>query len=131
LSTEEVTKGVASATKVADQAGATIKALHDTLGDAAEAAALIVASASQQSIGMNQIHQAMKNIDQVTRQNSAAMQQAEQAARDLNSLGDKLDKLVSVRRETTQGRTDFQAVRADGDGLKIRPTRSERFNDNA
>jgi methyl-accepting chemotaxis protein len=95
LSTEEVTKGVASATKVADQAGATIKALHDTLGDAAEAAAQIVASASQQAIGMNQIHQAMKNIDQVTRQTSVGMQQAEQAAQNLNALGNQLAELSS------------------------------------
>jgi methyl-accepting chemotaxis protein len=93
LSTEEVTKGVVSATKVADQAGATIKALHDTLGEAAEAAAQIVASASQQAIGMNQIHQAMKNIDQVTRQSSVAMQQAEQAAQNLNVLGNRLAEL--------------------------------------
>jgi methyl-accepting chemotaxis protein len=93
LSTEEVTKGVASATKVADQAGQTIKSLHDTLGDAAEAAAQIVASASQQAIGMGQIHQAMKNIDQVTRQNSVAMQQAEQAAQNLNVLGNQLAEL--------------------------------------
>ena len=49
LSTEEVTKGVASATRVSDQAGQTIKALADTLAEAAQAAAQIVASAGQQA----------------------------------------------------------------------------------
>src|SRR5437867_10769470 len=58
LSTEEVTKGVASARKVADQAGQTIKALADTLAEAAQTAGQIVASAGQQATGMAQIHQA-------------------------------------------------------------------------
>jgi methyl-accepting chemotaxis protein len=96
LSTEEVTKGVAAAGKVADQAGQTIKSLADTLAEASRSAAQIVASAGQQSTGVSQIHQAMRNIDQVTKQNLAAVRQAEQAARDLNSLGSKLNELVSV-----------------------------------
>ena len=65
LSTEEVTKGVGRPARVADQAGETIKALAETLGEAAQAAAQIVASAGQQATGMAQIHQAMRNIDQV------------------------------------------------------------------
>src|SRR5207249_7732597 len=44
LSTEEVTKGVAAAGKVADQAGGTIGALADALEEAARAAAQTVAS---------------------------------------------------------------------------------------
>jgi methyl-accepting chemotaxis protein len=90
LSTEDVTKGVATATKVAGQAGETIKALADTLTDSAQAAAQIVASAGQQATGMAQIHQAMKNIDQVAKQNLVAMRQAEQAAQNLNALGTQL-----------------------------------------
>ncbi len=96
LSTEEVTKGVAAATKVADQAGGTIRALAETLGQAAQAAAQIVASAGQQAAGIAQVHQAMKNIDQVARQNLAAMRQAEQAAQNLNALGAELAGLSSA-----------------------------------
>ncbi len=94
LSTEEVTKGVATAGQVADQAGATIRALTETLGQAARAAGQIVASAGQQATGMAQIHQAMKNIDQVARQNLAATRQAEQAAQNLNALGTHLAGLA-------------------------------------
>jgi methyl-accepting chemotaxis protein len=90
LSTEEVTKGVASASKVADQAGGTIRTLAETLGQAAQASAQIVASAGQQATGIAQVHQAMRNIDQVARQNLAAMRQAEQAAQNLNALGTQL-----------------------------------------
>jgi methyl-accepting chemotaxis protein len=94
LSTEEVTKGVAAATRVADQAGQTIKVLAETLTGTAQAASQIVASAGQQAAGIAQVHQAMKSIDQVARQNLAAMRQAEQAAQDLNALGSRLAALV-------------------------------------
>jgi PAS domain S-box-containing protein len=96
LSTEEVTKGVAAAARVADQAGGTIRALAETLGHAAQAAAQIAASAGQQAAGIAQVHQAMKNIDQVARQNLAAMRQAEQAAQNLNALGAELAGLSST-----------------------------------
>lgn len=93
LSTEEVTKGVAEATKVSDQAGQTIKTLADTLAAAAEAAAQIVASSGQQATGIAQIHQAMKSLDQVAKQNVIAMRQVEQAAQNLNELGAQLTEL--------------------------------------
>ncbi|MBV9123861.1 MAG: CHASE3 domain-containing protein [Planctomycetes bacterium] len=95
LSTEEVTKGVAAASKVFSQAGETIGVLADGLEDASQAAAQITASASQQAIGMGQINQAMKNIDQVARENLSALQQIEQAAQNLNSLGTQLTELTS------------------------------------
>ena len=94
LSTEEVTKGVASAGRVADQAGQTITALAETLAEASQAASQITASAGQQATGMGQIHQAMRNIDEAARQNLAALRQAEQAAQNLNALGGKFTQLV-------------------------------------
>jgi PAS domain S-box-containing protein len=96
LSTEEVTKGVEAAAKVADHAGQTIKALTEALAETAQASAQIVASANQQAIGMQQIHQAMRNIDEVARQNLAAMRQAEQAAQNLTALGERLTELASL-----------------------------------
>lgn len=93
LSTEEVTKGVTSAAKVAGQAGETIKTLADALAEAAQVAAQIVGSAGQQATGMAQIHQAMKNVDLVAKQNLAAMKQNEQAAQNLNAVGSQLAAL--------------------------------------
>jgi methyl-accepting chemotaxis protein len=93
LSTEEVTKGVAGAARVTGQAGETIAALSETLGEAAQASAQIMASAGQQATGMAQIHQAMKNIDQVSRQNLVATKQVEEAAQNLNALGTQLAEL--------------------------------------
>jgi methyl-accepting chemotaxis protein len=94
LSTEEVTKGVAVANKVAVQVGETIKVLTDTLAETAQAAAQIVASAGQQATGMTQIHQAVRNIDQVAKQNLVATRQAEQAAQHLNQVGIQLTKFI-------------------------------------
>ena len=96
LSTEEVTRGVASATQVAEQAGEAIKSLADALAETAQAAQQIVASAGQQAMGMTQIHEAIKNIDQVARQNLTATRQVEQAAGDLNGLGSQLSALTTA-----------------------------------
>jgi methyl-accepting chemotaxis protein len=96
LSTEEVTRGVQAAARVAGQAGQTIGALAEALEDAAQAAAQIGASAGQQATGMAQISQAMRNIDQVATQNLAAMRQTEQATKNLNFLGTRLARLVGA-----------------------------------
>ena len=44
---------------------------------------------------MAQINQAMKNIDQVARQNLAATRQVEQAAQNLNALGMHLAEMTA------------------------------------
>jgi methyl-accepting chemotaxis protein len=94
LSTEQVTKGVATAIQVANQANDTIRTLAETLADTARAVAQISASMAQQATGIGQIHQAMKNIDQVARQNTAATRQTTQAAEMLTQLGSRLATLT-------------------------------------
>ena len=93
VSTEEVTKGVAAAIRSSGQSSQTINTLADTLSEASDAATQIVASAGQQAAGMRQINQAMKNLDQVAKQNLTATRQVEQAARNLNELGELLARL--------------------------------------
>jgi methyl-accepting chemotaxis protein len=95
LSTEEVTKGVARAIAVGGQAGDTIRTLAETLAEVARTAAQIVASVGQQATGMSQIHQAIRNIDQVAKQNAAATRQAAQAADNLTKLGARLAALTA------------------------------------
>jgi methyl-accepting chemotaxis protein len=93
--TEEGSKSVQSGIRVVHQAGETIKALSDTIGEAAQAAMQIVASASQQVTGMAQIQQAMADINQVSTQNLASTRQAETAVRDLDRLGGRLKELLN------------------------------------
>ena len=68
-----------------------------TSAGTAEAAAQIFASATQQATGMGQINQAMKSIEQVTRQNVASLRQIEQAAQNLNTLSNQLGELSAKR----------------------------------
>jgi methyl-accepting chemotaxis protein len=94
VSIEDVTKGVANTGRVAAESGETIQALGAALAEASQVGAQIVASAGQQATGMAQIHQAMRSLDQVAKQNMAATRQAEQAARNLSELGSRLTIIV-------------------------------------
>jgi len=70
----------------------TLNALADTLTGSAQAAAQIVASAGQQATGMAQIHQAMKNIDQVASKTSPPCVRPNRR-QNLNALGAQLAEL--------------------------------------
>ena len=92
--TEDGTKGVDAGVLLANQAGDTIKALADAITESTDAAQQIVASARQQSSGMDQIAGAMNNINTSTTQTLSTTKQTEQAAQRLNELGGRLKKLV-------------------------------------
>lgn len=95
LSTEEGARSMTTATKQAAAAGQTIQALSDVIGEVAEAASQIAASAGQQAVGLTQIHQAMRDMKQVSTQNLVATQQAQRAAGDLAALGTSLTGLLA------------------------------------
>lgn len=94
MATELGTRQASQSSRLAGEAGATIRALSDEIVTAAQTAALIVASASQQAIGMDQIREAITNIQDAAQQNLAATRQSEQAARDLNRIGERLVALA-------------------------------------
>lgn len=96
MTTEECTKSVNAASRVISQAGDSIRNLAEIIDQAAQSAAQIAASAGQQAAGTAQIHQAMKNINQVTNQNLSSTRQMEQAAKDLNVLGGRLRDRLGV-----------------------------------
>ncbi|HKU41472.1 MAG TPA: methyl-accepting chemotaxis protein [Polyangiales bacterium] len=104
MNTEECSKSVNTGAKVITQAGDSIRSLSEIIDQAAQSAAQIAASAGQQAAGTAQIHQAMKNINQVTNQNLSSTRQMEQAAKDLNILGGRLrDRLGSIERGVAVG----------------------------
>jgi methyl-accepting chemotaxis protein len=96
LSTEEGTRSVTMAAKATVAAGEAIHSLGGVIAEVAEASAQIAASAGQQATGLSQIHQAMRDISQVSTQNLLATQQAQRAAVDLTALGGKLQTLLSA-----------------------------------
>ena len=90
LATEQGTKVVEQGLTMTEQAREGIGNLMETLQEAAQAAQLIAASAHQQSTGLDQITQAMKDVNQGTTQFVASAQQSQRAAEDLNELAGRL-----------------------------------------
>jgi len=95
MATEEGTKGVDTGVELTGQAGETIKQLAANISDSTNAAQQIVASAQQQTTGMEQIALAIENINQATVQNLASIRQAENSAQDLSDVAQQLETLVA------------------------------------
>jgi len=94
LAAEQGSKAVESGVKQSMEAGEAIKALAQSIAEAAQAATQIAASSRQQQVGMDQVAQAMDNIQQATSQNMAGTKQAETAAHNLSELGQKLKNVI-------------------------------------
>ncbi len=94
MATEQGSKAVENGVKQSSHAGESIRKLSESTDKAVEAATQIVASSQQQVVGMEQIGLAMNNINQAGAENAASMIQAEKAAKDLHTLGQRLKVLV-------------------------------------
>ncbi|WP_230467504.1 methyl-accepting chemotaxis protein [Lujinxingia vulgaris] len=92
-SDQSVTTTIASA----HRAGETIDVLSRTLSETARAANQILASSSQQAIGISQINEAMSAIESVVQQHLAASGQAERALGELTQMVDRLEELLEAR----------------------------------
>jgi methyl-accepting chemotaxis protein len=91
---EQGTKVVDNGLSLTGRAGQGIQSLADTIREASGAAEQIAASAHQQSVGMDQIAEAMTNIDDGTAQFLEGAQQSQRVAGDLNELSGKLAALT-------------------------------------
>jgi methyl-accepting chemotaxis protein len=94
MATEEGTKGVEEGVRLAARTGEVIRDLTGVIGESSQAAAQMVAGGRQQASGIEQIAQAMGNINQATVQNLASTRQAEKTAQDLNDLARHLTETV-------------------------------------
>jgi methyl-accepting chemotaxis protein len=94
IATEQGAKTVDEALHAVRLADESIRTLAEIVADAARSATQISASANQQSIGMTQIQRAMRDISDTTAQSLASTRQTEQAARDLDGVGLRLQTLL-------------------------------------
>src|SRR5688572_29267821 len=94
--TEEGTKSADNAVHAVNEAGELFNNISARAADSAQAALQVAASASQQSLGVSQIQQAMRDINQVTTQSLASTKQIERASQDLNLLSTRLRDLLSA-----------------------------------
>ena len=93
--TEEGTKSADKAVNSVTEAGSMFGDIAGRIAESAQAAMQVAASASQQALGVSQIQQAMRDINQVTTQSLASTKQIERASHDLNLLSTRLRDLLS------------------------------------
>jgi methyl-accepting chemotaxis protein len=82
LITDSVGK-VDSGSRLVNQAGATMEEIVQSVRRVADIMGEITAATSEQSAGIEQIHQAISQMDQVTQQNAALVEEAASAAQSL------------------------------------------------
>lgn len=95
LAAEESSKVVDSGYRQAQSSGVAIRTLAENIEESSGAALQIAASSQQQLVGMDQVASAMESIKQASQDNVAGTRQAEQAARNLHQLGQRLKDRLS------------------------------------
>ncbi len=94
MAAEQGGNAVADGVRKAEAAGESIGALARSAAAAADSAVQIAATGRQQSVGMDQVAQAMENIKQVSERIAAGTEEAQNAAHNLHAVGQKLKALV-------------------------------------
>ncbi|MRV75369.1 HAMP domain-containing protein [Duganella sp. FT92W] len=89
---------VASGSKLAQQAGASMHDVVHSVSDVADCVRDIAAASAEQSSGLSQVNAAVAMMDQATQQNAALVEQAAAAAQTLQESAAGLVQLVSVFR---------------------------------
>ncbi len=95
MATEHGTKSVNVAANIVTEAGQMITRLAETISESARLANQISASSGQQSAGVTQLNNAIKDIDRITSHNLAAVRQIEVEAQNLSSLSAELSELTA------------------------------------
>ena len=99
-SVEKVNQG----SRLVDQAGSTMGEIVDSVRHVTDIISEITAASTEQTSGIDQINVAITEMDQVTQQNAALVEEAAAAAEAMQDQAARLAQLVSV----------FQLSRADG-----------------
>lgn len=90
LAMEQGSKAMDAGQRQAEQAGGAIRALTQSIGEAADAATQIAASSHQQLVGMDQVASAMDNIREAAGENVQSTKQLETEVQNLFDLSQNL-----------------------------------------
>ncbi|HEX2909280.1 MAG TPA: methyl-accepting chemotaxis protein [Chloroflexia bacterium] len=103
--TEEGTKGVDHGVRLVDRAGLTIRQLGEAISQSLMSTQQIMAVVQQQNAGVEQVAQAMSNINEVTSQNVSSNRQLQQSVENLSRQAGRFEELTSRYRlvETKNG----------------------------
>jgi len=101
---------VDAGSKLVVQAGSTMDEIVDGVKRVADIMAEISAASQEQSDGIGQVNQAIIQMDQVTQQNAALVEEAANAAKSLQDQAGSLAKAVSAFRIRTSAATTAHSV---------------------
>jgi methyl-accepting chemotaxis protein len=82
--------------KLVDQAGATMTEIVDSVKRVTDIMAEIMAASQEQTDGIEQINQAIAQMDEVTQQNAALVEEAAAAAESMQDQATNLTQVVSI-----------------------------------
>ena len=103
---------VAAGSKLVDEAGATMEQVVDSVRKVTAIMADISVATTEQSDGIAQVNQALAQMDGVTQQNAALVEEAAAAAESLQEQAHHLAEVVSVFKLGEQARQPVPAVAA-------------------
>jgi hypothetical protein len=87
---------VESGTKLVTDAGATMQEIVQSVRRVADVIGEITAAANEQSAGIAGVNQAIGNLDQMTQQNAALVEESAAAAESLREQADRMKQAVAV-----------------------------------
>jgi methyl-accepting chemotaxis protein len=93
---EDSVEKVGSGTKLVEQAGATMHEVVDSVRRVTDIVGAISAATDEQNAGIAQVHQAITQMDQVTQQNAALVEETAAAAQLLREQADELAQAVAA-----------------------------------
>jgi len=98
MATEQGSKAVEEGVKLSEKSGSSIKTLAEILENTVDTFLQIANSNKEQLVGVEQVTQALEDIQQATSQNLESMRQMEEGAHNLKELGLKLTQLAEKYR---------------------------------
>jgi methyl-accepting chemotaxis protein len=115
---------VESGSRQVEQAGQTMGEIVSSVQRVTDLIGEITASSNEQREGIGQVNQAVSNLDQMTQQNAALVEESAAAASALHEQAQRLAEVVSVFNVGGQTATAFRAAptRAPAPRMAPRPT---------
>jgi methyl-accepting chemotaxis protein len=111
---EEGTRKTQIGMELASRAGESIGLLDSAIAESSTAAKQIAASTRQQAVGVEQIWQAMRDIDRAVNESASGIRQLEGASRNMKDLSDQMAQLVAQYQasltEASEPRTNGRAI---------------------
>ena len=95
------TEKIGAGSTLVEQAGKTMRELLERVTHASSLMSAISQAGHEQSLGIGQVHEALAQIDGVTQQNSALVEEVSAAAQSLKGESDKLKNAMSSFRVTS------------------------------